>query len=310
MKIMLIGGLGFIGKHLIRRIRNLGKTHELSVFDNSEAKLRNLNFINNNKLKIEVGDIRDKDCIEEALLKYRPEMIVHLAALTGIGRCNENPSFAFSVNVFGTYNVIEACKELSTKLIFISSGAVYGESKSGRTSEDEPLNPNNIYGLTKLLAENLVRWGASKFNLEYTILRLTNVYGPEGDKYGIQIMIKKALKDRKIQIFGKKQQMNLVYIEDVVDAINHCLINPLSSKQTFNIGSNNSLPINEIVLKIIEILNLGIEIEYLPMRHGETSTFRPDLSKSEEILGYNPKTDLFTGLKKTIDWYQNELKNR
>jgi len=187
MKIMLIGGLGFIGKHLIRRLLNHDRTHELTVFDNSEARLRNLNFIKYNKLKVEVGDITDKDCIEEAVFKCRPEVIAHLAALTGIGRCNENPSLAFSVNVFGTYNVVEACKELDTKLIFISSREVYGDSKSNVTSEDDPLNPNNIYGLTKLLAENLVRWGASKFNIEYTILRLTNVYGPEGDEYGIQI---------------------------------------------------------------------------------------------------------------------------
>jgi len=306
MKILLVGGLGFIGKHLIRRI---GESHRLTVLSNAEAAWKNAAFVKTHGISTEIGDIADEGRVRDLMLRHSPELVVHLAALTGVKRCNENSSLAFSVNVVGTYNIVKACVASSSKLIFISSREVYGESISDRTRESDLLAPNNVYGVTKLLGERLVTWAASRYSLDYTILRLTNVYGPEGDQYGIQIMIKKALTQGKIQILGGNQLMNLIYVEDVADVISRCLIDSRSSRQTFNVGSYDDMSIEEVASKLVSLLEVPLKIEHLPMRNGETIKFRPNLEKVEKMLGYRPATSITTGLLKTVEWYRKQLQN-
>ena len=260
-----------------------------------------------NKPILEIGDITDETRVREVVQKHQPEVVIHLAALTGVKRCEDAPSLAFSVNVEGTHNVTMACVEHDCKLIFSSSREVYGETRSGRTREDEPLVPNNIYGLTKMLGEKIVTWVSSKYNLDYTILRLTNVYGPGGDNYNIQAMIRKALMERRIQIFGGDQIMNMVYVEGVAEIFNKCLTDPRTSRQTFNVGSSDDLSVEDIVSKVVSLLDSPVEIERQPMRLGETLNFRPSLEKLQNVLGYNCPTGFTTGLRKTVEWYKQHL---
>jgi len=306
MKVVLVGGLGFIGKHIIKKIYDF---HDLTVLETASTASNNAAFVKNHGLSVEIGDITDGTSAKEIMLRCTPDLVVHLAALTGVRRCNENPSLAFLINVLGTYSVIKACVVAKSKLIFISSREVYGESMSDRTGESDPLVPNNVYGVTKLLGERLVTWAASRYNLDYAILRLTNVYGPEGDQYGIQIMIKKALTEGKIQILGGNQRMNLIYVEDVADAICRCFVDPRSSRQTFNVGSHDDMSIEEIVSKLVSLLRVPVKIERLPMRNGETINFRPNLEKMEKTLGYRPVTSIIEGLQKTVEWYRKQSQN-
>lgn len=302
LKILLVGGLGFIGKHVIRQLHG---SEELVVFSGPEAARANHEFVTAHGLHVEVGNIVDANGIMDFALKESPNAIVHLAALTGVARCNENPQLSFSVNVFGTYNVVMACVSSKSKLVFISSREVYGESVSNRTGEDSPLMPNNLYGLTKMLGERIVEWGAMKFGLDYTILRLTNVYGPEGDQYNVQAMIKKALTEGTIQILGGGQMMNLLYVEDVVEIIIKCLTDPRSSREIFNVGSKDDFKVDDIVSQLVSLLDVPIEIEHGPMRLGETVTFRPDLEKIDRTLGYQCRTAFSDGLQRTVSWYKD-----
>ena len=306
MKVLLVGGLGFIGKHIVKKIHD---SHNLTVLETASAISNNAAFVKNHGLGVEIGDITDGTLVKEIMLRCSPGLVIHLAALTGIRRCNENPSLAFLVNVLGTYNVIKGCVKSRSKLIFISSREVYGESVSDRTGECDPLVPNNVYGVTKVLGERLVTWAASRHDLDYTILRLTNVYGPEGDQYGIQIMIKKALTEGKIQILGGSQRMNLIYVEDVADAICRCFVDPRSSRQTFNVGSHDDMSIEEIVSKLVSLLGVPVKIERMLMRNGETISFRPNLEKMEKALGYRPVTSIIEGLQKTVEWYRRQSQN-
>ena len=305
MKILLVGGLGFIGKHLIRRI---GEPHSLTVLSDAEAAWKNASFVKTHGINLEIGDITDEDRVRNVMLTHSPELVVHLAALTGIKRCNENPSLAFSVNVFGTYNIVMGCVKCKSKLIFISSREVYGESVSDRTQECDPLVPNNVYGVTKLLGEKLVTWAGSRYNLDYTILRLTNVYGPDGDQYNVQAMIKKALTEGKIQILGGNQRMNFIYVEDVAEVVGRCFFDPRSSRQIFNVGAYDSISVEEVVSKLVSLLDVPPRIERLPMRDGETLNFRPSIEKLEKELDYRPTTTFTMGLRKTVEWYRDKMR--
>lgn len=257
-------------------------------------------------LRVEVADIRDGSRLKEVMLKEKPDVVVHLAALTGLIKCNENPSQAFSVNVYGTYNVVMACVAAKSRLVFVSSKEVYGETLSGETHEDDALIPNNLYGLTKLMSERLITWGAQKYGLDYVILRVTNVYGPEGGQYNVLAMIHKATTEGRIQLFGGNQRMNLIYVEDVAEAIHKSLTDPEASRQIFNVGSRENLAVEEVVERIVSALGTSVRIDREPMRAGETLNFRPALERVEGVLGWHPRTTFSEGLERTVEWYRQQ----
>jgi len=305
LKVLLTGGLGFIGRYVIMKL--VGSNSVIVLSRNSAEKDSEHNMAA--QITIEMGDVKDASRVKEVMKKYHPESVVHLAALTGIRKCNENPSLAFMTNLLGTYNVVMECVANGSKLIFVSSREVYGDTATTSTREDAPLIPNNVYGVTKMLGERLVTWASSKYNLDYTILRLTNVYGPRGDKYNIQAMTWRALTKGRIQMFGGNQIMNLVYIEDVADVIGRCLTSPRVSREIFNVGSNDNMSVKELVSKIVSQLSIPVKIEKASMRFGETLNFRPNLEKLEKTLGYRCPTDFSTGLQKTIQWYEELYRN-
>ena len=299
MEILLVGGAGFIGKRFIRKY---AKTDQITVYATKDDILKAKNFLTDYNVDVIEGTI-EEDHISKVIKNKNPDVVVHLAALTGLVKCHDNPQNAFKINVYGTYNVVNACSKIGCKFIFISSREVYGETLDKNTSEDDMLLPNNVYGITKMIGENIIQFFSRKQNLDFTILRLTNVYGPEGDQYGAQVIIKKALAEKKIQILGGTQRLNYVYVDDVVEIIHCCMSNPDSSQEIFNVGSKDTLSIKEFVAKIVKVLDEDIEIEHKPMRETETTNFEPNLSKLEKSFGL-PQTSLEDGIKKTIDWYK------
>jgi UDP-glucose 4-epimerase len=300
MKIFLVGGFGFIGRRFIRKYSDM---HEIIVYatqkDVQETK-KNLNLKN---VTIEEGFIEDEK-LGQIIKNHSPDIVIHLAALTGLVKCYKDPQNAFRINVFGTYNVINACIGSCSKLIFISSREVYGETIDSASKEDDQLHPKNVYGITKMMGEQLINTLSEKNDLNFTILRLTNVYGPEGDQYGAQVMIKNALRDKKIEILGGTQKLNYIFVDDVIKVINIVLQNENSSKQIFNVGSKDTINIKDFVHKIAGIINEKIEFDYKPMRETETTNFEPDLSKLKHMLEYDSQTSLEQGIKKTMEWYK------
>ena len=301
MRILLVGGFGFIGKHLIKYLNDV---NDLIVLDEKSEKQDAARFQWPKYPIVEIGNVTDGSRVKEVVLKYRPEVVIHLAALTGIKRCNDDPSLAFLVNVTGTLNVVTSCIECGCKLVFVSSREVYGDTTSDSTREDDPLVPNNIYGVTKMLAEKLVTWAGTRYNLDFTILRLTNVYGPGGDQYNVQAIVRKALTEGRIEILGGKQTMDLVYVKDVAEVVRRCLVDQRASRQIFNVGSASSMSVEEIVREIVSCLGVPVKLDRRPMRMGETLSFRPSLKKLETTLGYRPSTTFRMGLQKTIEWYK------
>ncbi len=299
MEILLVGGAGFIGKRFIRKY---AKTNKITVYATKDDILKAKDFLSDFNVEVIEGTI-EEDHISKVIKNNNPDVVVHLAALTGLVKCHENPQNAFKINVYGAYNVINACSDIGCKLIFISSREVYGETLNQNTPEDDMMLPNNVYGITKMIGENIIQYFSRKHNLDFTILRLTNVYGPEGDQYGAQVIIKKALAEKKIQILGGTQRLNYVYVDDVVEIIHSCITNSKSSQEIFNVGSKDTVSVKEFVDNVIEVMDEDIEIEYKSMRETETTNFEPNLTKLKEIIAYVPETSLEEGIRKTVDWY-------
>jgi len=302
MKVLLVGGFGFIGRRFIRKFSN---NHQIIVYARKPEIINASKTLDLKKIVLEEGSIETigKDVIQ----RHKPDVVIHLAALTGLQKCLDNPEMAFSVNVYGTFNVINSCIGTGTKLIFLSSREVYGETIGNKTKENDQLLPDNIYGLTKMIGENLVSSYSSKYGLNYTILRLTNVYGPEGDKYGTQVIIKDIIRNGQARILGGSQRLNFVYVDDVVDLIGSVFDNASSSKQAINVGSLDTVSIKEFADKVFDTIGKKSQFEYLPMRKTETQNFEPDIQKMQAILGNYIRTPLKAGIEKTIKWYSQSV---
>jgi UDP-glucose 4-epimerase len=302
MKVLLVGGLGFIGRRFIRKF---SKIHEIIVYAQHDSISNAKEILDLKYILVEEGNVEDRKIID-VIEKHKPDVVIHLAALTGLMKCQKSPEEAFMINVYGTFNVVSACSKTHSKLIFISSREVYGNTISEESKEEDPLRPNNIYGITKMLGETLIKQESERKDLDFTILRLTNVYGPEGDQYGAQVIIRDALRSGKIQIMGGNQTLNYVYVDDVVDCINLVLTNKKSSRQVFNVGSKHTLSIEQFVEKVIQIVGTKIETQRRSMRETETSNFKPSLKKAKESLGFEAKISLEEGIKKAIQWYEGK----
>ena len=295
MRVFVTGGSGFVGRNFIKKY---SKQHKITVLSsNSDFNNKSLE---NSDIIVENGLIEDSNVIS-IIKKHKPDVLVHLAALTGVQKCEENPYEAIKINIGGVINVIKACSETSAKIIFLSTREVYGESIKEKSDEDESLSPVNLYGLTKMIGEILVRNFSIKNNFDFTILRPTNIYGP-GSIHGINGLIKNAIKDKKISLFGGKQLLNFIYVDDVVDLIHRVLTDKHSSKQIFNVGSNDTITIEELAKKVSYFLDDPIKFEYLPMRKMDSLRFNPNLQKINSVLGFSSKISLENGLKNTINW--------
>ena len=294
MKIILTGGLGYIGTTLINKLTE----HQLIVC----SKIKKNNLPNFNHVTFEFVDIKSYEFLE-IVKKHKPDLLIHLASITGLKNCEDDPSKTFETNVHGTFNVVKACELNKIKLIFFSSREVYGKTLDTESKEKDPLLPTNVYGITKMLGELVVKNSGKNNNLNYIILRLTNVYGPRGNEKGLNKIIKNAVKNKEIEIYGGKQTINFIYIDDVVDLISILIDKNHISQEIFNVGSKNNLSINEFSKLVEQSLDFDITIKHMPKQNVENSVFKPNVKKLEELLHFTAKTEINDGLKKTINWY-------
>jgi len=296
MKILLIGGFGYLGQNFIKKYNH----HDFIIFTRNSPNLSE-QFSN---VIMELGNIKDNKILE-IIHKHKPEVVIHLAALSGLKKCENDPFGAFQTNVLGTLNVVKACVSEKCRLIFLSSREIYGETLSSSSSETETPNPVNIYGLTKMLSENIIQLYSRIDNLSYIILRLTNVYGPGGGRRGVNRIIDTALNNNLIQINGDgNQTLNLIFIDDVIDVINQFVENETIYNEIYNLGSNDTLTINQFCDLVSNLLSNKIKKEYFPKIDYENTFFKPNIKKLEKILKFHPKVSLDSGLKKTIESYK------
>jgi len=307
-KVLVTGGMGFIGYHLCQKLINLKA--DVSAYGKLTSprdgiRLRVLKKIG---VKPIIGDILQLDRLSVAA--RGASLICHLAAKSSVSESREDPIGYFQTNVVGTLNVLEVARKTDAMVILASSSTVYGNPIKTPTPEDHPLQPISFYGLSKLLAEKCCA-AYQSFGLRFTCLRFFNVYGPEGGGVIYDFLRKIQANNERLEIIGSgRQSKDFVYVEDVVEAIIAVAQHKSAYGQVYNIGSGTTTNVVSLARTIIELLGLQgkTQIHYGLQESwpGDVSYTHSDVTKIKREIGWEPKVPLKAGILKTIDWYEKE----
>ena len=293
MKILVTGGLGFIGKYLVEYL--LKQKNQVTVFDNF-SNLNKIKSISEDKdVKIIEGDITNFNEIKSATKNI--DVVVHLAAKISVEESIKNPSETFQVNVEGTKNVLEACKENNIrKIIVASSAAVYGESPPGKKlDENSSKKPISPYGESKMIMEKEVEKFLEKnLYIDCIILRFFNIFGiGQSSEYAgvITKFVERISKSEPLEIFGDgTQTRDFVSVFDAVAAIYNAIQN--GKKGIYNIASGKAVTINDLAKLTISLSQKDLKINHLPPKKGDIKFSEADISLAKNEIKYQPKVKL------------------
>ena len=306
MRILVTGGAGFIGSHIVDQYIAAG--HEVSVVDKlweeGGGKKTNLNA----RARFYKADITDDNSLQSIFDEVRPEIVSHQAAQHSVAISTKNPQLDARVNVLGLLNVLTNCTRVGAhKIIFASSGATYGTPASLPINEETPQHPESPYGITKMVAEHYLRYWQDAYNLRYTALRYGNVYGPRQDPNGeagvIAIFAKRFLKHEPVRIdWDGEQQKDYIYVEDVARA--NLLAIDRGDNDISCIATGKGTSVNEIYHILEKITAYEPEIVRAPRRPGDIYLAYFDCSKAERGLAWKPQVTIEQGIQKTVDFFR------
>ncbi|MBN1415297.1 MAG: NAD-dependent epimerase/dehydratase family protein [Bacteroidales bacterium] len=312
-RILLIGGLGFIGKNLYIELKKRGISAD--IFSNTEL-LSSDPFFSHFEGNLILGDIRNIEDIKNVIRNYN--VAFSLAGISGAVSSNYCPYSDMDINLKGHMNILEACREKNSgiRLIFPSSRLVYGKPYSIPVNENHPIQPESIYAVHKLTVENYYILYRKLFNIDVIILRISNPYGPfqdlSVDNYGIiNMFIMKAIKRETIQIFGDgHQQRDYLFIQDLGELFIDLISAQNVSGEVFNIGYGKGISLINSVLTIKQFIpELTYEMVPWPekFRKVETGDYVSNISKIETFVGWKPTINFEEGISKTIRYYREYI---
>lgn len=307
MKILVTGGAGFIGSHLVDEL--IKSNNQVVVVDDlSSGKKRNVhpkaNFV-----KI---DIRSKQ-LERTFKKYKPRIVFHLGAQKSVKKSVADPAVDADINILGSINILEQCKRYHVKKVVFSStgGAMYGDTRIIPTPEAHPELPVSPYGIAKLSVEKYLYYYQYNFGLSFVSLRYANVYGPRQDPEGeagvVAIFLDRILQNRQPFINGHgRQTRDYIYVADVIKANILAMKNKINS--IYNVGTGVETSVN----KLYDIISNISRSKYLK-KHGQALPGEQQRSclsykKFKRMTGWRPKIKLEEGLEKTYDWFNKQNK--
>ena len=306
MKILVTGGLGFIGSNFILKILSGFPDYEITnvdaCFHGSNSK--NLESISKSKQYSFVkGNISNSTLMDKLISKN--DVIVNFAAESHVDRSISNPKPFLDTNIFGVYTILESLRKFKKKLIQISTDEVYGSLTQASAYENFPLNPSSPYAGTKASAEMLVNSYHTTFDCDTIITRCTNNFGPrQFPEKLIPKIILLAEKNKKIPIYGNgKNLRDWLYVDDHCNAILSVISKGVSG-ESYNISSNNEIDNISIVKKILSIMKKTDElIEFVEDRPGHDFRYSMNSDKLRKHMNWKPNVNFDEGLEKTINWY-------
>jgi nucleoside-diphosphate-sugar epimerase len=333
-RIALIGGAGFIGHNLALALAKQGAQVEiidslqvnnlLSIasstenINNRDLYLRIINqrldLLRKAGITLRAQDARDYHALSRMLVGFKPQVIVHLAAVAHANRSNKDPYSTFDHSLRTLENALDCARDPDIKVehfIFLSSSMVYGNFKKEEVDEKHPLEPIGIYGALKVAGEKMVIAYQQVFDLPYTIIRPSALYGPRCVSRRVgQVFIENAFDGSSLRVEGNgAEKVDFTYIDDLVDGISLVIKNPEARNQIFNLTYGSSRSIQDLV-GVIQKQFPFVKVEYT--ERDKLMPFRGTLSvnKARELLGYAPNNPIDVGFPKYIDWYRSTLYTR
>ena len=311
MKLLVTGGLGFIGSNFILRLLRGNNDYEVT---NVDAELfgsdhNNLSQIKNSeKYHFEKGNISNKKFMEEQIAKC--DAVINFAAESFVDRSINDASPFLVSNIRGAFTILDIVTKQKKRMIQISTDEVFGSLSNGTATEDSKFNPSSPYAATKAAAELLVHSYSVTHDSDVIITRCTNNYGPR--QFAEKLIPKTiilASQNKKIPIYGKGTNVrDWIYVDDHCDAVLLALLNGKKG-ESYNISANNEINNLTIVKKILEIMNKPENlIEFVEDRPGHDLRYSLDSTKIHDQLGWKIKTTFDDGLKKTVQWYLDNPK--
>lgn len=307
MKVMVTGGAGFIGSHVVDACLAAG--HETIIVDDlSTGKRENVPA----GVRLYEVDIRDGAALAEVFRQERPEAISHQAAKANVRESMEQPLVYADVNVMGSLTLLEAARRYGCRKIVYAStgGAVYGEPEYLPVDEDHPINPLDPYGASKHHVEHYLRIYSTHFSIDHTILRYPNVYGPRQDPYGeagvVAIFAAQMLRGIPPIINGTgEQQRDFCYVGDIARA--NLLALTRGSGEIINLGSGVGTSVNQIFDMLAAACGTQMEKKHGSAKLGEVFCTYLDGSKARDVLGWEPQVSLEEGLQATLDSFRIKI---
>ncbi len=333
MKIFLTGSSGFIGFHLSKYL--LEKGHTICGFDSMNSyydvnlKKSRLKILNKYKKFFFIkGRIENKKKISTSISKFKPKIIIHLAAQAGVRYSIKNPRVYLESNITGTYNIIESAKKLNVNhLIIASSSSVYGANKKIPFKENDKSDTQlSIYASTKKATESIAHSYSNIWKLPITMLRFFTVYGPWGrPDMALFKFTNGIINKKKIDIYNKgKMYRDFTYIDDVVKGITSLLNKPPNLKQLnkyrndslspiapfriLNIGNTKKVYLLDFIQVLEKELKVKAKRNYMPLQKGDVKVTLSDTNLLKQITGYKPQTNYKIGIKRFLSWFKSYYK--
>ena len=302
MRILVTGGAGFIGSHLVDRLA-LDSTNEASVLDNFfRGRMENL-ARTKDRIRVVRGDIRNRSLLSEVMAGV--DLVYHLAAHSSVLGAAQDLDYSFETNVVGTYEVLRAAASAGVRrLVFSSSREVYGDPASLPVPEDAPASPKNAYGVSKAAGEIYCRLFADA-GLEVVVFRLANVYGPRDRDRVIPLFAEQAFEGKPLTVFGSEKILDFLWIEDLVDVLCRASRSSCPSSPV-NIGSGKGTNLSDLAERVSKLTGGSSIVHVTEERKPEVGRFVADVTLARELFDLHCPDDPLEHLPEIIEHVQRE----
>ena len=308
MKILVTGGAGFIGSHVVDAYITAG--HEVAVLDNlSTGRADNMN----SAAQAYRVDVRDLDKVQSAVASFKPEVVNHHAAQSEVPKSVADPGFDAQVNLVGGLNVLKAAVDNDVRKVIFSStgGALYGEPDVVPADEDHPIRPLSPYGTSKYSFEQYLAMFQRTFGLNYTTLRYANIYGARQDFFAeegrvVAIFASRMIEGKPVTIDGDgNQSRDMLHVGDVamanIAALEH------GDRGTYHVSTGIPVTINDLFRKLALLTEYRLEPRFGPARKGDVYRIALDNTRARNDLGWEPRINLEEGLRLTVDYFRDQI---
>ena len=313
--ILITGGAGFIGSHLVDHLLAQGLwrvtvVDDFNDFYDPSIKLENVKTHRSNpNFELVEADIRDPAALRRAFTETNFECIVHLAARAGVRPSLKEPHLYLETNVNGAMNLLELARSSGTKqFIFGSSSSVYGLNNKVPFSEDDPIfNPISPYAATKAAGELICHSYAHLYDMRIVCLRFFTVYGArQRPDLAIHKFAKLISADKPIPVFGDGMtRRDYTYIDDIIAGVRAAIDYHQSKYEVINLGESRTVELRELISLLEDALGHRAEIDWQPSQPGDVPQTFADITKARRLLGYNPQTQIEEGIKRFVEWFRD-----